>query len=103
MTMKYHIITFGCQMNESDSERIAALLERVGYQETSSANEADLIVVNACSVRQSAVDRVYGLLPKLKKVKESNPNLKTILTGCLLKEDKRKLSQNGFDFVLSIL
>ena len=72
--MKYHIITFGCQMNKADSEKIAAVLENKGYKTASKINEADLIVVNMCSVRQSAVDRVYGLLPKLK-------NKKSILTG----------------------
>ena len=88
--MKYHIITFGCQMNKSDSEKIATVLENKGYKEASKINEADLIVVNMCSVRQSAVDRVYGLLPKFKKFKIQNPKLKTLLTGCILKKDRRK-------------
>jgi len=98
---KYHIITFGCQMNKSDSERIAAVLERTGYRPTSDTSKADLIVVNMCSVRQSAVDRIYGLVPKFKKLKEKNPALKTILTGCILKEDKKKL-EKSFNLVLSI-
>jgi len=79
--MKYHIITFGCQMNKSDSERISAVLESLGYDKTSDIAKADLIVVNMCSVRQTAVDRVYGLVPKLKA--------KTILTGCILKPDRK--------------
>ena len=54
-----------------------------------------------CSVRQSAVDRVYGLIPKFKKLREKNPKLKTILTGCILKEDKRKFAK-GFDRILKI-
>lgn len=78
-------------MNEADSERIAADLERKKYKKASKIDEADLIVVNMCSVRQSAVDRVYGLLPKFKKLKA-----RTILTGCILKEDRRKL-KNRFD------
>jgi len=94
--MKYYIITYGCQMNKSDSERIAAVLENKGYKAASKINGADLIVVNICSVRQSAVDRVYGLLPKLKKLKA-----KTILTGCILKKDRRKLSEE-FDEVVEI-
>jgi len=89
--MKYHIITFGCQMNKADSERIAANLEGKKYKKASKIDEADLIVVNMCSVRQSAVDRVYGLLPKFKKLKA-----RTVLTGCILKEDRRKLN-NRFD------
>jgi len=93
---KYHIITYGCQMNKSDSERIATILESKNYQPASSENEADLIVVNMCSVRQSAVDRVYGLIPKFQKLKIQNSNLKTILTGCVLKKDKKKFKK-GFD------
>jgi len=89
--MKYHIITFGCQMNKADSERIAAILEKKGHKKTPKTNEADLIVVNMCSVRQSAVDRVYGLIPKFKKLKA-----KTVLTGCILKKDRKKF-KNYFD------
>lgn len=91
--MKYHIITFGCQMNKSDSERMAADLENKGYKNTLKIETADLIIVNMCSVRQSAVDRVYGLLPKFKKVKA-----KTVLTGCILKEDKKKFKKR-FDSI----
>ena len=99
--MKCHTITFGCQMNISDSERIASILERVGYKPASDINEADLILVNACSVRQSAIDRVWGLGPKFKKLKIKNPKLKTILTGCVLKKDRRKFSKK-FDLVFDI-
>lgn len=63
--MTYHIITYGCQMNKSDSERIAAVLENTGYKNISKIDEADLIVVNMCSVRQSAVDRIFGVSQKL--------------------------------------
>ena len=86
-------------MNKSDSERIATVLESRGYEPASKINEADLIVVNMCSVRQSAVDRVYGLIPKFKKLREKNPELKTILTGCILKEDRQKFAK-GFDKIL---
>jgi len=97
--MKYFIITFGCQMNKSDSERIARVLEEIEYKPASKIDEADLIVVNMCSVRQSAVDRIYGLIPKFQKLKAKNEKLKTILTGCILKEDRRKFAK-GFDRVL---
>ena len=86
-------------MNKSDSERVATILEGKGYQPASKENEADLIVVNMCSVRQSAVDRVYGLIPKFKKLREKKPKLKTVLTGCILKEDKPKFAK-GFDQIL---
>jgi tRNA-2-methylthio-N6-dimethylallyladenosine synthase len=94
--MNYFIATFGCQMNKADSERIASLLEKKGYKEASKITEADLLVVNMCSVRQPAVDRVYGLSCKFKKIKKINPNFKTILTGCITKKDKIKL-KNKFD------
>jgi len=92
-------------MNKSDSERIATVLEKIGYQQTAKEEKADLIVVNMCSVRQSAVDRVYGLIPKFKKLREKSASrrtkLKTVLTGCILKEDKRKFAK-GFDQILKI-
>jgi len=88
-------------MNKSDSERIASVLEKIDYRPTPKKNEADLIVVNMCSVRQSAVDRIYGLLPKFKKLKANNKKLKTVLTGCILKKDKKKFAEN-FDLMLSI-
>jgi len=78
-------------MNKADSERIVADLERKGYSQALKIDRADLIVVNMCSVRQSAVDRVYGLIPKFKKLKA-----KTVLTGCILKKDRRKF-KNHFD------
>lgn len=107
--MKYFIITFGCQMNKTDSERIAGYLEKNNYSSASTINEADLIIFNMCSVRQSAVDRVYGQIKNFKKLKQKNPKLKIILTGCILKQDFEKLKQKylskknqGYDYILSI-
>ena len=99
--MKYHIIVYGCQMNISDAERVSAVLESVNYKNTKNINEADLIIVTMCSVRQSAVDRVHGLVEKFKAIKKSNPELKTLLTGCVLKRDKKKFF-DGFDYVVDI-
>jgi tRNA-N(6)-(isopentenyl)adenosine-37 thiotransferase enzyme MiaB/tRNA dimethylallyltransferase len=99
--MKYYLKAFGCQMNVSDSERIASFLEQQHYQFTNNMESADLIVVVACSVRQSAIDRVFGLNKKFKKIKLQNPNIKFILTGCVLKQDKPKF-KNMFDEILSI-
>ncbi|MCD6148536.1 tRNA (N6-isopentenyl adenosine(37)-C2)-methylthiotransferase MiaB, partial [bacterium] len=101
MPRRYYIITFGCQMNKSDSERIARVLEKMGYKKARKEEIPDIIVVNMCSVRQSAVDRVYGLTQKLKKLKTHNPKLKTILTGCILKEDRKKFAEK-FDLILNI-
>jgi len=99
--MRYYIITYGCQMNKSDSERIAAILKNTGHKNTSKIDEADLIVVNMCSVRQSAVDRVLGLDQKFSKLKIKNKKLKTVLTGCILKKDKNKFKKM-FDLILDI-
>jgi len=99
--MNYFIITFGCQMNKSDSERIASVLEKNGYQLVSKENEADLILVNMCSVRQSAVDRVYGKAKGFAKLKTKNEKLKTVLTGCISQKDFKKF-KNFFDYILSI-
>jgi tRNA-2-methylthio-N6-dimethylallyladenosine synthase len=85
---KYWIITYGCQMNKSDSERIALVLEKKGYQPAENEVSADLIVINICSVKQSAVNRVYNKLKNLK-------TKKIILTGCILQEDKDKFTQYG--------
>ena len=96
--MKYHIVTYGCQMNSSDSERIASVLDSLKYKQTEDMGKADLVVINACSVRQSAVDRIYGLIEKLKK---NGKRRITILTGCVLKKDKKKFSKI-FDYILDI-
>ncbi len=80
-------------MNKADSERIATILEKKGYKEAKNIEAADLVVVNMCSVRQPAVDRVYGLIEKLKGKK------KTILTGCILKRDRIKFAKS-FDRIL---
>ncbi|MBU1062686.1 tRNA (N6-isopentenyl adenosine(37)-C2)-methylthiotransferase MiaB, partial [Patescibacteria group bacterium] len=61
---KYHIITIGCQMNKSDSERIAGKLEELGYKRSDNKYQADLVIVNTCGVRQSAENRLYGLIPE---------------------------------------
>ena len=71
--MKYWIITFGCQMNKSDSERIAKALENINYESASEISEADLIIINACSVRQSVIHRVYGQIKNISNFQKSYP------------------------------
>jgi tRNA-2-methylthio-N6-dimethylallyladenosine synthase len=100
MKKKYYIITFGCQMNKSDSERMASVFEKSGYAPASSESEADIIVVNSCSVRQAAIDRIWGLASKYEILKEGK-NFKTMLTGCVLESDKSRLREK-FDFVFNI-
>ncbi len=85
---KYHLITFGCQMNKNDSERISTLLKNSGLEPTDEKEEADLILINTCSVRQSAEDRVFGQLHAYKPLKEKNPKLIIGVTGCLPGRDR---------------
>ncbi|MDD4271377.1 MAG: MiaB/RimO family radical SAM methylthiotransferase [Patescibacteria group bacterium] len=95
----YHIITIGCQMNKSDSERMASLLEQHGYKKTDK-NRADLVVVNTCGVRQMSEDRVYGLIPAIKR---KSKKTKIILTGCLVnRKDVRGRLKNYVDIWLPI-
>jgi tRNA-2-methylthio-N6-dimethylallyladenosine synthase len=82
--MKYHIWTEGCQMNVADSQRVASALEHMGYKSTVQAEEADVIVLNTCVVRQSAEDKAYGRLSSLRPLKERHPELVINLMGCLV-------------------
>jgi len=86
-------------MNRSDSERIASVLEGMKYVETPHLKEADLAILNMCSVRQSAVDRVYGLAPQFTLLKTKNKGFKAVLTGCILKPERAKL-EKVFDLIL---
>lgn len=90
--MKYYIITYGCQMNKSDSERLERILKQKGGHRAKSADSANLVLINVCSVRQSAVNRVYAKVNKYYKTK------KIILAGCILEADKKKLKDKVFEF-----
>jgi tRNA-2-methylthio-N6-dimethylallyladenosine synthase len=82
--MKYHIWTEGCQMNVADSQRVGSSLEHLGYSLTERPEEADVIVLNTCVVRQSAEDKAMGRVSSFKKLKEQNPDLVINLMGCLV-------------------
>ena len=88
-------------MNHSDSERIASILEAVKYEKVLLEDKADLIVINMCSVRKSAVDRVAGNFKRYKKYKKKNPNLKIVLTGCVVESDRERF-EKLFDLVIDI-
>lgn len=81
--MKYHIINFGCQMNLRDSEVMAGILEENGYERAESIDEADVILVNTCAVRDSAERKIFGQLGTLAELKKKKPSLKIGVTGCL--------------------
>jgi tRNA-2-methylthio-N6-dimethylallyladenosine synthase len=97
--MKYHIWTAGCQMNVADSQRVASALEHLGYRATLRAEDADLIVMNTCVVRQSAEDKAVGRLYSLRPLKEKNPDLVINLMGCLVGVKGAEKLQKRFDFV----
>jgi tRNA-2-methylthio-N6-dimethylallyladenosine synthase len=82
--MKYYIWTEGCQMNVADSRRLASALEKLGYEATKKPQEADVIVLNTCVVRQSAEDKAIGRLSSLRPLKDKNPDLVINLMGCLI-------------------
>jgi len=83
--LTYHIETFGCQMNAKDSEKLAGILECIGYVETET-EKADLVLYNTCTVRENANTRVYGRIGYLGKQKKSNPQMKIVLCGCMMQE-----------------
>ncbi len=84
--MKYKIITYGCQMNEHDSEKIAGMLEDMGYSPAARDKEADLIVFNTCLVRENAELKVHGKVGSYKPLKEKNPDLILAVGGCMMQQ-----------------
>jgi len=82
--MRYFIKTFGCQQNLADSERIAGYYQSRNYQSARGYQDADVIVINTCLVRQKAEDKIYGLIKNLAPYKQRNPKLKIVITGCLV-------------------
>ena len=95
---KYYIWTIGCQMNKAESQRAADYLELLGYQATPVLQKADLVLLNTCVVRQSAEDKVIGMLGFLKGTKNSKPDLAVLVTGCFVDSDIKQL-QNSFPHV----
>jgi tRNA-2-methylthio-N6-dimethylallyladenosine synthase len=93
MAGKYLLRTFGCQMNEHDSERIAGLLESDGYVPTEEATDAQVVVFNTCAVRENADDRLYGNLGHLRPLKERNPRLRIVVAGCLAQKDQGRIRE----------
>ena len=86
--LKYHIVTYGCQMNVHDSEKLAGMLEAMGYTETAEQSDADLILFNTCCVRENAELRVYGNVGALYPYKQRNPNLIIGVCGCMMQQDE---------------
>ena len=84
----YYVKTYGCQMNEHDSENIKALLEEMSFTEAKDYESADLVILNTCSIRENAHNKAFGLLGRLKHLKESKTDLIIGLSGCMAQEEK---------------
>ena len=95
-------LTYGCQMNFSDAERMEGELARIGYEPTESMEQADLIMINTCCVRETAEDKVYGKIGEIKGLKRKNPDLLLGITGCMAQKEGEKLIKRAphIDFVL---
>ena len=83
MPRTYFIRTFGCQMNEHDSERLAGLLVADGLHPASSMEDADVVVLNTCCIRENADQRLYGTLGRLKELVDAKPGVQIAVGGCL--------------------
>ena len=85
--LKYYIETWGCQMNEEDSEKLSGMLKSIGYTKTDNIKEAGIIIYNTCCVRENAENKVFGNLGELKHLKKQNPNLIIAICGCMMQQE----------------
>ncbi|NLM97249.1 MAG: tRNA (N6-isopentenyl adenosine(37)-C2)-methylthiotransferase MiaB, partial [Halanaerobiaceae bacterium] len=85
---KYCIITYGCQMNEHDSEKLAGMLESIGYQQASELEDADIILINTCTIRENADLKILGKIGSIKKIKEKKRDLIIGVGGCMMQSEK---------------
>lgn len=88
---RYHITTFGCQMNKADSERMAGIFEEMGLLFTEDPNEADVVLYNTCTIRDNAEHKVYSYLGRQAKRKHTEPNLTLIVAGCVAQQEGESL------------
>ena len=99
--MKYFIETYGCQMNVHDSERMAGLLEQSGYDLADSDRDADIVVVNTCSVRERAEEKLYTRLGEIREMaRETGRDPIVAVTGCGSADDRQRTTEAGFDLHL---
>ncbi len=95
MERRYLVRTFGCQMNEHDSERIAGLLEADGLAPAGEVAGADVVVLNTCAVRENADNRLYGSLGHLRPLKDRNPAMRIVVAGCLAQKDRGEIQRRA--------
>ena len=91
----YFITTYGCQMNEHDSERIAGMLEAEGYVKVAAPEDASVVLFNTCCIREKADTRLYGQLGHMKAIKDVRPDMKIVVGGCLAQKDKAVIQQRA--------
>mgnify|MGYP001625253938 FL=1 len=84
---KYHIVTYGCQMNVHDSENISAILEDMKYTKIDNMDDADIIVINTCAIRENAHNKVVGMLGRIKHLRETKKDIITVFCGCMAQEE----------------
>ncbi len=87
---RFHVWTLGCQMNQSDSEEMAGALLAAGCAEASAMEQADLIVINSCAIRETAEAKIIGRQGQLSRLKQANPGLRVVLTGCAVRVENRE-------------
>src|SRR5215218_2181417 len=87
----YRVRTYGCQMNVHDSERLSGLLEEAGYTAAPEGDDADVVVLNTCAVRENADNRLYGNLGHLRPVKDARPGMQIAVGGCLAQKDRGEI------------
>ncbi|MFV0440049.1 MAG: tRNA (N6-isopentenyl adenosine(37)-C2)-methylthiotransferase MiaB [Lachnospirales bacterium] len=85
--LKFMAVTFGCQMNAHDSEKLIGMLMEMGFEQTDEETDADIIFYNTCTIRENAENKVYGNLGYLKSIKKKKPDLKVVLCGCMMQQD----------------
>src|SRR5436190_2841148 len=95
MTRRFYVRTYGCQMNEHDSERIAGLLAAEGMEPTTELAEADVVVLNTCCIRENADNKLYGHLGELKALKADRPDLQIAVGGCLAQKDRELVREKA--------
>jgi tRNA-2-methylthio-N6-dimethylallyladenosine synthase len=95
MARRFYVRTYGCQMNEHDSERIAGLLAAEGMEPTDDLEAADVVVLNTCCIRENADNKLYGHLGRLKALKEQRPELQIAVGGCLAQKDRELVREKA--------
>ena len=95
MARRFYVSTYGCQMNEHDSQRIAGVLADEGYEPADGLDDADIVVLNTCCIRENADNKLYGHLGRLKTLKEARPDLQIAVGGCLAQKDRNLIVERA--------